>query len=144
MPVEEYLRCPSDLLQSLRSGYRDHALVNLEGVIDCLAQGGIAEGLEKALHGPRREHARADGIVAVRGDEDDRNGLPAQLELLLQVGPGHARHGDIENQALGLADGIGREKLLGQRESPDREAELPDQIGQRLAHRFIVIDNRHK
>ena len=36
----------------------------------------------------------------------------ATLQFPLQIGSGHARHRDVEDQASGLADAIGREKLF--------------------------------
>jgi hypothetical protein len=47
-------------------------------------------------------------------------------------------------QASGPADAIGRKKLLRRRERLGRIAELPQQVGQRLANGLVVIDDRHE
>ena len=61
--------------------------------------------------------------------------LSAKRQFPLQSGPAHPRHGDVEDQTSGLTDAIGREKLFSQR--LDREAELPQQVGPRLARGLI-------
>ena len=101
-------------------------------------------GLNRHSTAPCFEQARTDGLVSVSGDEDDRNLLPATLQFPLEIGSGHARHGDVEDQTSGLADVIGREELFRRRERLDRKAELPQQVGQRLAHGLVVIDDRHE
>jgi hypothetical protein len=73
-------------------------------------KGRIAEWLEQALHGTLCKHAWTDGLISVSDDEDDRNRLPAKRQFLLEIGSGHAGHGDVEDQASGLADTIGREE----------------------------------
>ena len=48
----------------------------------------------------------------------------ANLQLPLKVGSGHSWHGDVEDQASGLVDAIGREELFRQREGAGGKAEL--------------------
>src|ERR1700720_3323413 len=95
--------------------------------IECLKQSRVAERLEQALHGTLFERAWTDGLICLSGDEDDRNLLPANRQLLLQIGSGHAGHGDVEDQTPGLADAIGDEELFGRRERPNRIAQLSQQ-----------------
>jgi hypothetical protein len=45
--------------------------------------------------------------------------VPAKLQFPLKVGSAHPRHGDVEDQAFGLADAIGREELFRRREATD-------------------------
>src|SRR5690348_14915650 len=112
--------------------------------IDRVQQRRLAEWLAQALHGTLFEHAWTNGPISVTGNEDDRNLLPAKLQFSLEIGPGHARHGDVEDQTPGLADATGREKLLRRRERLGRKAAFPQQVGERLAHRLVVIDDRHE
>ena len=70
--------------------------------------------------------------------------LTATRQLPLQVRSRHAGHTDVEDQATGLADAIGGEKLFRRGERLDAEAERPDQVGQRLAYGFVIIDDRHE
>src|SRR6267378_7999359 len=79
--------------------------------IDCVKQSLLAEWLEQAFHGAIFEHARTNGLVSVGSDEDDWDLLPAERQLPLEIGSGHAGHGDIEDQTAGLADAIRREEL---------------------------------
>src|SRR5258706_545791 len=90
------------------------------------------------------EQARTDRLVSEGCDEHDRNLLPAKHQLALEIRAGHARHGDVEDQALGLPDGIGREEFLCRREHRDRKAEFAQQVRQRLAHGLVVIDDRNQ
>src|SRR5436190_7152216 len=73
----------------------------------------VAEWFEQALCGPQRQQAWTDRWITVRGDEHNRNRLPAACQFLLQVGSGHADHRDVENEAAGLADELRREERLG-------------------------------
>src|ERR1700704_6549268 len=72
----------------------------------------VAERLEQALCGPQRQQARTDRCVTVRGDEHNRNRLPAARQFLLKIGSRHADHRDIENEAVGLTDELRREERL--------------------------------
>src|SRR6266404_7630573 len=84
--------------------------------IERLKQSRVAERLEQALHGTLFERAWTDGLICLSGDEDDRNLLPANPQLLLQIGSGHAGHDDVEDQTPGLIDAIGCQELLSRRE----------------------------
>ena len=70
--------------------------------IEGLAQRGVSERLEQTFRGAFRQRARPNRLIAVTGNENDRNVLPAQLELSLEIRSGHSRHSHIENQAAGL------------------------------------------
>src|SRR6267154_3472074 len=96
--------------------------------IERFKQGRIAERFEPALNGTLFEHACSDGLICLSCDENDRNLLPAKRQLLLQIGSGHARHGDVEDQTPGLSDAIGRQELFSRRERPNRIAKLPQQV----------------
>ena len=47
------------------------------------------------------------------GDEHDGNLAPAALQFTLEIGPRHSGHGDIEDQAAGVGDAVGRQEFLG-------------------------------
>ena len=111
-----------------------HRSVHPKSRIERLTQSRVAERLEQALHGTLFEQAWTDGLISVSGDEDDRNLFPAKRQFPLEIGSGHARHGDVEDEAPGLAEAIGREERFRRRERLDRKAELPEQVGKRLAH----------
>ena len=61
-----------------------------------------AKRLKKACDGAFGEGPPADGLVPACCDEDDRNRLCTSLQLLLQFGSGNSRHGDVEDQTIGL------------------------------------------
>ena len=66
------------------------------------------------------------------------------FQFSLQVRARHSRHGDVENQTASFIEEIGCEERLGRRESLRGKAELPHQVGERLADRLVVIDDRDK
>ena len=43
-----------------------------------------------------------------------------------------------------VGQGVGGEELFRRRERLNGKAELPQQVGQRLAHRFAVVDDRNQ
>jgi hypothetical protein len=45
-------------------------------------------------------------VVAMRSDEDDRQGTPFGLKLLLQFKTGHAWHANVRDQAHCLVSGF--------------------------------------
>src|SRR5258706_1200529 len=112
--------------------------------VNGIHQSRLAEWFEQARRGTVLEQARTDRLVSEGCDEHDRNLLPAKHQLALEIRAGHARHGDVEDQALGLPDGIGREEFLCRREHRDRKAEFAQQVRQRLAHGLVVIDDRNQ
>src|SRR6266478_276848 len=84
----------------------------------------LAERFEQALHGALFEHSRADSLISVSGDEDDRNLLPAKLQFPLEIVSRHARHGDVQDQTISLGDVIRREELFRRRERMGRKSQL--------------------
>src|SRR6266853_241085 len=107
-------------------------------------QRGLAKWLVQTLHRAPSKHAWADGLIAIRGNEHDGDLVPATRQVLLQLGTGHPRHRDVEEQRPGLLDTIRCEKLFRRRERLDLETELPHQVGEGFAHRLVVVDDRHE
>src|SRR5947208_15239792 len=65
-------------------------------------------------------------------------------QFLWQLWTGYPRHCDVEEQRPGLLDRIRCEKLFRRRERLDVETALPQQVGERFAHRLVVVDDRHE
>src|SRR6185369_3536136 len=97
--------------------------------IERLQQSRLAEGFEQALHGTLFEQAWPEGLISQSGDEDDRDLFPAKRQFPLEIRPGHARHGNVEDQASGLAGIVGRQEFFRRRERLGRKAERPQQVG---------------
>src|ERR671918_691396 len=81
------------------------ASVNIEAIsahpkrrIECVEERGIAERLEHAIYCASRDQVRMECLVALPGDENDRDLLPAAFQFALKSGSGHAGHGDVEEQ----------------------------------------------
>ena len=124
---------------------RCHAYLIRKRGIERIEQGRLAERLEQALHGAVREQTRAEGLcLRCAVMKTIGMSLPPMHQFLLQVGARHARHRDVEEQTSRFADDIGREERLGRGKRLGGKAELPHQVGQRLAHGLVVIDDRHQ
>ncbi len=109
-----------------------------------LQQRRLTERLREDVDGAALDHARTNRLITLSGDEHDRNVEPAAAQLVLEVGSAHAGHRDVEDEAAGPCHGVGGEEIFSGGEDLDGEAELRQQIGERLAHRLVVIDHRHQ
>src|SRR5580704_16028455 len=100
-----------------------------KGGVDRITKGRIAKWLKQALHRTLPKETRTCSFIRLGGDENDRSFHPTSLQFVLQVGPRHPRHRNIEDQTFGLAHAIGREKLFGRLKRLGGEAELLQQVG---------------
>src|SRR5512133_2671182 len=103
-------------------------LIRSQRGLERMQQCRVTKWLEQTLRCPLFEEPRAYAFVSLGGNEDGRNILSAEPEFLLQIRPSHAGHDHIENQALGLVDAIGTEKLFCRGESAHRIPELIYQV----------------
>lgn len=78
-------------------------------------------------------------VVCVGGNEHDRNVPFHADELLLKLGPRHAGHRDVEDQASRIVGGVRFQEILGRREGPCMEPEGFQKVGQGFAYGFIII-----
>jgi hypothetical protein len=88
--------------------------------------------------------AGTDGLISGERDEDDRNLLAGEAQFPLEIGP------DMPGMAMSRIRHLVWQTQSDARNSSADEnawtakAELPQQVGQRLAHGLVVIDNRHE
>jgi hypothetical protein len=120
------------------------ASVDTQGSLKGLQQVRVTEGLEKALDGPAFQQSGEETLASVSGNEHDRNFLAARCQFSLQIGARHARHGHVEDETSGLVNVFRRKKLFRRRKSTGLKAELPQQIRERLANGFVVINYGYK
>jgi hypothetical protein len=62
----------------------------------------------------------------------------------LKIWTTHPRQADIEDQAARLVDGHGLEECLRRRKCLHVIAGVLQQVRQRLAHRFVVVDDGYE
>ena len=87
-------------------------------------------GLNKQATAPAASEARLEGLVALRGDEDDRNTFPAACQLLLKIWAAQTWQSDIEDQAVrGINDVCGEERFC-RRKRLNGEPDLLQQVRQ--------------
>src|SRR6185369_2912321 len=79
-------------------------------------------------------------LIVVCSDEDDRNLLTANREFPLEIWSSHTRHRHVEQQTACLTKRVGSQELFRGRKRLRVKTEFVQQIRQRLAHRFVIID----
>jgi hypothetical protein len=104
-------------------------------------QGGVTERLQEALDRTALAQAGPQVLVAMGGDEDDRDPMIATIQLALEIEPGHSRHRYIDNQATRQPKMVRGEKLLCRRKGRGIVSELSDEVRQRFPHGLIIIDD---
>jgi hypothetical protein len=75
------------------------------------------------------------------GDEDNRQADLGGGELALQVKPAQPRQPYVEHQTAGRVRGLTRQEFPGGPEGLDAESHRPDQAGEGIPHRRIIIDH---
>ena len=109
--------------------------------IDGFNQSRVSERLEQAFCRTLLDEPLAKRRISVGGNEDNRDGLSSSNQFPLKIRPGHPRHSDIDDKTSGLVNVVGCEERLRRGERLGRISELSQQVGQRLAHGFIVVDH---
>jgi hypothetical protein len=117
-------------------------LVGPERRAEAVQQTRLVNGLAKVADDPSVERAGPVGVVGVASDEDRRNRVSVIAEVSVEVDSGHSRHLDVGDQAGGLIQAMGREKIGCRRESLDRIAQRPHEPSHGLANGPIIIDDR--
>src|SRR5580692_7443782 len=121
--------CAPIILYLQQQTARGNPSVHLKRRVESLQQSSIAEWLEQARHRALCQNSRADSFIPIRSDEDDRNVPPTKFQFPLEFRSGHARHADVEDQAVGQADVFGGKELFRRRERTCAETEFPQQVG---------------
>ena len=80
--------------------------------INRIEQSRVAEWLEQEFNGSLLERSPADNLVLVSTDEDNRNGVSAQLQFPLEIKSSHDRHGDVEDETSSVNQAIRSEELF--------------------------------
>ena len=101
-----------------------------------MTMGAADEILGAFLH---RRHGHRH--VAMAGDERDRQRRTALEQAVLQLEAAHPVHPDVGDQAGDLARIEARQERLGRVEALDAVVLAFEQPLQRIAHRFVVVDD---
>ena len=92
-----------------------------------------------------RESERPIPLVGIiMGSKSDWETMQNAADTLDKVDPAHAWHCHIEDQAVGLIQRFRPKKILWRRKRAGSVAEFMQQIGKRLPHGLIVINDRHE
>jgi hypothetical protein len=60
----------------------------------------VVKRFQEAIDGAVRQHSRSQSLGLMRGDKDNGNRMPRDLQLSLQVWPAHAVQSDVEDQTI--------------------------------------------
>ncbi len=72
--------------------------------------------------------------------ENRRDVMASPYQLTPQLGPGHSRHCNVQDETCRFIDAGRLQEIARQREHLRRKSELQEKIGQRLPHGVIVVD----
>ena len=101
----------------------------------------LAEGFEKAIQGAVSENARANRLIPMSRNENDRDRMLACDQLSLKFGTAHVRHTHIENQTISSVQHFGIQKIPGQCECLGPEAHGSKQSFERLPDGLVIVYN---
>src|SRR5438128_866825 len=110
--------------------------------MDRIQQRLLAEWFEQEIHRATPQGSRAQLLVSVRGDENDRYDPMARHQAALQLEPAHSRHAHVEDQAVRLMRAIRAQELLGRSKRLHSKPDGPEQPPHRLTYGFVVVDDR--
>lgn len=110
---------------------------------DACDQSVVVKGLAKIANDAIRQSARSNGVIGIGRDQDGWNGVAQLRQTAVEFNPRHARHMDVCDQAGGIADCWRSQEIYRRRESLDGEAQRPQEPGQSLSKRLIIIDDRY-
>src|SRR5258708_37570212 len=83
------------------------------------------------------------GYIAVAGHEYDRNMDIRLGELGLEIEPAYSRQSDVEHEAARHVGKVASQEIRRRAERLDLEPDRAKQASERLAHRFIVVDDEY-
>ncbi len=90
---------------------------------------------------PQCQHALADAIIRIGGDEDCRDRAPDVDQMLVKLGSRHCGHVDIRDQACCGRECGGSQEIGCGREYCSGIVQRVEEPAHRVSKRFIVIDD---
>jgi hypothetical protein len=100
----------------------------------------LVNGFAKVTNDPVVQGPGPVNIVGIGRNEDRRNRVARIDEVSVELESGHRRHMDVSDQAGGLDETGGCEKISCGRESLDSVAQRPHEPSQGLAKELIIFD----
>jgi len=88
------------------------------------------------------EHPLLDAIIRISSDENGRYLLPCSDQVPVQLNPGHFRHVNVGDQAVGRRASGGRKEFCCRRKYHAAIAQRLDQSSHGVAKSLVVIDDR--
>ena len=116
--------------------------VTLQGVLHGVEQVLVAEGLGEELHRPGLHGPHRHRDVAIARDEDNRQVNLGGGQLTLEVQAAQAGQTHVEHQAAGCVRARTGQKLPGGAEGLDAEPDRPEEVGEGMPERGIIIDDK--
>src|SRR5271157_1764085 len=115
----------------------------LQGDLEQFHKRVVREWFVEQPHGPRDRRTTLDALVAVSGNEDERELEPVPGQLLLHVESVHTGHLQVRQDTVGpfRRRKVEQEQLAGG-EGSGPHAEGANQALECATHRRIIVDNR--
>ena len=114
-----------------------------ERTLNAVEQQSVVKGLLDKIDGTGLHRTYGERHIAMAGYDDNRQFDVPSGQFLLKLKPAHIRHPDIGDQAARPGRLVGVEKCGGRTEIIDVKRNCFQQRAKRLAHCFIVVDDKN-
>ena len=118
-------------------------LVQRQGPLHPFEQCGALNRLFQEIYGTGLHRLYGHGNIAVSGEEDDGNAQAARVQRRLNFKPVHAWHGHVQQQAARAVGLKGRQESGAVGMGFHLQVGRLQQLGQRIAHRGVVVDDKY-
>jgi hypothetical protein len=112
----------------------------MESLMKAACEALLVNGFAKVTNDPVVQGPGPVDIIGVGCNEDRRNCVARIEKVSVELESGHRRHMDISDQAGGLDETGGCEKISCRRESLDSVAQRPHEPSHGLAKELIIFD----
>jgi hypothetical protein len=109
--------------------------------MEAVDQYGLVQWLSKIAPDSTTEHPFLDEIIRISSDENRWYPLPCSNQVLVKLNPGHFRHMNICNQAVGSRESGERKEISRRRKHRNGVPKRLDQSSHRVAKTLVVIDD---
>ena len=113
----------------------------VESCVNRRQQRVFAERFEQIFHCAAVKSPHPRLLIAMSGDEDNRDGRVTRCQLPLKVDPTHAWHAHIKNQAIRIVQFIRIQELASRRETVRAHSNGSQQVVKRVPEKIVVIYN---
>jgi hypothetical protein len=104
----------------------------------------VIHGLAEIANDTVLQGAVPNDLIGVCGNEDRRDRVPRADEMSLELDPGHSRHLDVSDQAVGFTEERRCQEISCRREGFDDVAQQGYEFSHGFAKGLIILDDRYQ